>query len=352
MRLSTILTLLCIVSFAGGTLAQETSSLKVGVRDVPPFSMKEDGQWRGLSVELWQEVASRQGWQFEWVEFPSVEGMFTALEDGSIDIITSGISITAQREERFDFAHPFLSSNLAILARSTEENRWLRTAKSFFSLPFLAAMGSLALVLLIAGIALYFFERKANPEEFNEQPLPGLGDAFWWAAVTMTTVGYGDKSPKSLGGRLVALVWMFISVIILSTFTASIVSSLALPSTAQPIEGLADLRANRVVTVRGSTAEALLRANNLTPVTVNTITEASPYLDSPEIDAVVFDKPALSYLIKQLDHSFYLVDLPTQREDYGFVLPEGGPLREPVNRELLDLLNQPEWFSLKDRFLH
>lgn len=352
MRLTSILTLLCLILPATGAHPQDTTVLKVGVRDVPPFSMKDDGQWRGLSVELWQDVASRQGWQFEWVEFPSVSGMFSALENGSIDLITSSISITAEREETFDFAHPFLSSNLAILARSTEENRWLRTAKSFFSLPFMAAMGSLALVLLGAGVALYFFERRANPEEFNEKPLPGLGDAFWWAAVTMTTVGYGDKSPKSLGGRLVALLWMFISVIILSTFTASIVSSLALPSTTQSIEGLSDLRANRVVTVRGSTAEALLNANNLAPVTVNAIDDVSQVLDRADIDAVVFDKPTLSYLIKQFDRSFYLVDLPTEREDYGFVLPEGSDLREPVNRELLDLLHQPEWFSLKTRFLH
>lgn len=351
MKFAYILTLFCLLLPAAGAFSQDEAVLKVGVRDVPPFSMRDDGQWRGLSVELWKQVADRRGWEYQFVEYPSVSGMFTALEEGSIDLITSSISITSEREEAFDFAHPFLSSNLAILARSNEENRWLRTARSFLSLPFLAAMGSLAFVLLIAGVALYFFERKANPEEFNEKPLPGLGDAFWWAAVTMTTVGYGDKSPKSLGGRLVALVWMFISVIILSTFTASIVSSLALPSTVQPIEGLADLRSQRVVTVKGSTSEALLNANNITPVTVNAIDDATELLDSPGIDAIVFDKPTLSFLIKQVDRSFYLVDLPTEREDYGFVLPEGSPLREPVNRELLDLLHQPEWFSLKNRFL-
>ena len=347
-----MLAFFCLFLPASGAFPQDGMVLKVGVRDVPPFSMKDGGQWRGLSVELWQHVAERRGWEYDYVAYPSVSGMFTALEDGSIDLITSSISVTSEREETFDFAHPFLSSHLAILARSTEENRWLRTARSFFSLPFLAAMASLALVLLLAGVALYFFERRANPEEFNEKPLPGLGDAFWWAAVTMTTVGYGDKSPKSLGGRLVALIWMFISVIILSTFTASIVSSLALPGTVQTIEKLGDLRGNRVVTVKGSTAEALLHANNLHPVTVNAISTATELLQSGKADALLFDKPTLSFLMKQLDASFYLVDLPAEREDYGFVLPSGSRLREPVNRELLDLIHQPEWFSLKNRFLH
>ena len=41
--------------------------------------------------------------------------------------------------------------------------------------------------------------------------------AFWWAAVTMTTVGYGDKTPVTTGGRIVGLVWMFTSVIVIFT---------------------------------------------------------------------------------------------------------------------------------------
>ncbi|MGO2102628.1 MAG: ion channel [Psychroflexus halocasei] len=42
----------------------------------------------------------------------------------------------------------------------------------------------------------------------------------------MTTVGYGDKSPLSLGGRIVGLIWMFMAVIILSSLTAGIASAL------------------------------------------------------------------------------------------------------------------------------
>jgi len=46
--------------------------------------------------------------------------------------------------------------------------------------------------------------------------------------VTMTTVGYGDKSPKTLGGRMVALVWMIFSIIFIASFTANITTSLTL----------------------------------------------------------------------------------------------------------------------------
>lgn len=48
---------------------------------------------------------------------------------------------------------------------------------------------------------------------YGGRPIKGLGQAVWWAAVTMTTVGYGDKAPKTLGGRVVAVAWMLASIV-------------------------------------------------------------------------------------------------------------------------------------------
>ena len=47
-------------------------------------------------------------------------------------------------------------------------------------------------------------------------------DALWWAIVTLTTVGYGDISPDSTGGRLIGVVLMFFGIGVLGLFTATI----------------------------------------------------------------------------------------------------------------------------------
>ena len=68
-------------------------------------------------------------------------------------------------------------------------------------------------VVLIAGgaIGLAYFEQDRS-----------LPDALWWAVVTLTTVGFGDISPTSLGGRAIGVVLMFFGIGVLGMFTATI----------------------------------------------------------------------------------------------------------------------------------
>ncbi len=60
----------------------------------------------------------------------------------------------------------------------------------------------------------------------SEQADPWLGSALWFAAVTMTTVGYGDKTPQTPLGRFLAFLWMFFGILLVSAFTGAFASSL------------------------------------------------------------------------------------------------------------------------------
>jgi voltage-gated potassium channel len=62
----------------------------------------------------------------------------------------------------------------------------------------LILFGCAALVVLyLASVGIYHFENEAQPDKFSSVP-----DSMWWAVVTLTTVGYGDVYPITLGGRL------------------------------------------------------------------------------------------------------------------------------------------------------
>jgi len=60
-----------------------------------------------------------------------------------------------------------------------------------------AAFLILVTVMLLAASGMYYFERQSQPEDFGSIPA-----AMWWAFATLTTVGYGDVTPITVGGKI------------------------------------------------------------------------------------------------------------------------------------------------------
>jgi voltage-gated potassium channel len=75
------------------------------------------------------------------------------------------------------------------------------------------------IVFVAAGLEVYFERHSAGPTAIHS-----FGDALWWAVVTVTTVGYGDKVPLTGAGRWVATTLMFTGIGLVGVLTATIAS--------------------------------------------------------------------------------------------------------------------------------
>jgi len=319
-------------------------TLVVGTKESPPFSMKAaDGTWTGISIDLWRDIAKQLNLAFEFRE-TDLRGLLDGVTDGSLDVAIAALTVTYEREKVMDFTHPFFHTGLGIAVSRQPSRPWLDVFRSFYSLVILKFVVGLFLILLLVGYFVWLFERKKNPEQFGGDMKAGIFSALWWSLVTMTTVGYGDKAPITRGGRSVAILWMLIGICAISVLTAHITSNLTLLQMRSSIKGPQDLVHVPVGSVADSTSSDYLRTNRIPFSPYKMASEGLNALAEGKIQALVYDKAILQYLV-QKDYPGKLEVLPYlfDEQDYGIALREGSPLRVPVNLVLLKIIFSPAW---------
>ncbi len=100
------------------------------------------------------------------------------------------------------------------------KRRFLTFAYVMKRRPMMKVIVLIFTVMFLGALLILLLEGPTN-EKFNN-----IGQTMWWAVVTMTTVGYGDKVPLTDTGRLVGGLVMFSGVAVISLFTAAISSIL------------------------------------------------------------------------------------------------------------------------------
>lgn len=331
---------LLVVSLAQ---TQDSKKLVVLTKPIAPFVMQNpDGRLAGFSIELWDALAAQMGWQTEYRYLPDLKSLLSSIQAGDGDAAIAAISITSDRETVMDFSYPYFESGLQIMTASVEagtlQKTWSVVKRLVSTRDFRSALLTLALLLLVFAHIIWWIERDRNPSFSRKYPA-GLWDAIYWALVTVTTVGYGDKTPRSPLGQVVALILIFFGYLTFAWYTATVASSLTVSQLEGAVLGPGDLAGKQVATVAGSTGEQFLR--HLPQVHVLTyalIDEAFPALLAGQVDAIVYDYPSLSYFTQHEGKGkVRLVGPVFQRESYGIAFPQGSPLREQVNRALLGI---------------
>lgn len=334
--------------------SQTQELIKVGVKTEPPFVIKaSEGTFTGLSVDLWTSIANQEGVEYEFVEYNDHLGLIRALDFGEIDLSINPIHVNEIRLKMLDVTQPFYVSSIGIATSQVMKTQAGAFLKNFFSLQFFRIVVFLLMIMFFFGTILWLVERKKNMRQFRSG-LSGLFDGLWWSAVTMTTVGYGDKAPKSRPGRIIAIIWMFTAIVTISGFTGTIASSLTVQSLGRNIEDLEDLRnVKKIGSVNASISEAYLRSNN---ININTlyedVEEALLALSANDIEVLLYDKTVLDYFISrmQLNNKVVLLPLSFHNQYRSFFLPRNSPHLSWINPLLVRAINEATWQELLKKY--
>ena len=330
--------------------AQDTvQPIRIAVKEFPPFVFKD---LRGFSIDMARIICERHGLKPEFVYYKTVPAVLRAVATGECDLNFSGTTITAGREKLVDFSHPIFDSGLIVAVKATSENATLK-----FVLKILKVIGfSLAVFLVgltVVAHAIWFLERNDDrARSFPVDYKKGIVDAYWWAIVTMTTVGYGDKCPKKVLGRVIASVWMIIDIIWFAAFTASLSSSLTINRIGLGgINGLSDLNAKKVAVIKGTTSENFMRYHDVTVMVVETLDDLIRSLKDETVEAVVYDAPALMYIAKK-DPEIKVVGEMFDVQKYGVAFPQGtdSPYEEIFNIAILEMHNSGEYRRIYNKW--
>jgi len=341
-----------IVEAQNLTSASLDKKLVVGIILDPPYTIKNvNGKWTGLSVDLWSHVAHDLKLNYEFKEM-RLDEMLAALQKGKIDISIAALFVTNEREKLFDFSVPFGNTRLAVATRPhTIDHPWWAAISIFFSWGTLKVIGFLLFVLLFVGFLLWLIERRHNPEHFGGGLLKGIVAAIYWVGTTMASGVCFGINIKSLTGRIVALTWILICAIALSAFIASLSSSLTLRHISTITTDFDTFKNMHLGTVNLSIPAGVLERRGVEYSLFPEEEDVLKALMDKKIDGFLFDEMTLRYYAEK-DYQGKISVYPTnlKRLLFAFGIPMGSPLRKQVNPAILNVMNEPIWEFLLNRY--
>ena len=214
---------------------------------------------------------------------------------------------------------------------------------------FLVVLLLILFIILVFSHLVWFAERGSGA--FSESYINGIGESIWWTIVTISTVGYGDFAPKTFLGRIAGALTIIIGFGIFSLLIAKLTSLFAVSSIKHKISSHRDLNGKRVATKEHTVAEDELLKLGARVIPVGNIEGAYSLLESREADAVVFDAPVIQHFLQfEGRHDFVPAGGVFSPHTYGIAVQEESEIREPINREILKLMESGEYDALHEKW--
>ena len=357
-----ILAFVCIlpvgVSAQDDSAAGQPEVLLVAAGHCPPFVIQDKGEFTGLGVLLWQQIATSIGVQYELVDMSLSEMLEAIAEDTpkkNADVGISCLSVTAEREKIINFSHSFYETYTGIAVRDDGIGGTLKAA---FTNP--VVLRALLFVLVIAGIVgglFYYLEHRVNEKLYSMETRWGRGLEALIVGALFVTRGpiryYEFHTPLA---RILSAILAIGSTFLIAGITAVLAGAFTIENLQNRITGLQDLQRVRVGAMADSTSSALLQRHGIIHRRGTDLESLLEELNSGRIDAVVSDEAFLKYSIReQQKQGRYkrLLVLPEELEtqNYGFGLRHGSPYIEDINQALLEIRSSPQWKAQLTQYL-
>ncbi|XP_047307518.1 glutamate receptor 3.3-like isoform X2 [Impatiens glandulifera] len=201
-------------------------------------------KFKGFCIEVFQAALNLLPYPvpYEFIPFgdgkenPSYQELVNLVATGHFDAAVGDIAIVTNRTKIVDFTQPYASSGLVV----TTSFKKLNSGAWAFLQPFSPLMWAVtASFFLLIGVVIWILEHRLN-DEFRGTPTEQFITIVWFS---LSTLFFAHReSTVSTLGRAVLLIWLFVVLIINSSYTAGLTSILTVQHLSSPIKGIEDLK--------------------------------------------------------------------------------------------------------------
>lgn len=285
---------------------------------------------------------------------PNYDDIISRIATNALDAAVGDFAIVRNRTKIAEFTQPYIEAGLVIVApvRKANSNAW-----AFFK-PFTLEMWCVTGTLFIfVGVVVWILEHRTN-EEFRGSPRRQVLTIFWFSFSTMF-FAHRQNTVSALG-RFVLIIWLFVVLIINSSYTASLTSILTVQQLATGITGLDNLVASALPIgypagkfVRNYLIDELnIPESRLVPL--STIEEYANALNRGPKDggvaAVVDEMPCVEIFLST-HCNFRIVGQEFTKEGWGFAFQRDSPLAADLSTAILQLSESGQLQRIHDEWL-
>ncbi|MED6119246.1 hypothetical protein PIB30_009892 [Stylosanthes scabra] len=287
-------------------------------------------------------------------ENPSYTELVNLITTGYFDGAVGDIAITTNRTKSVDFTQPYAASGLVVVApfKKINSGGWS------FLRPFTPLMWTVtACFFFFIGIVVWILEHRIN-DEFRGPPKQQFITILWFSLSTLF-FSHRENTMSTLG-RLVVLIWLFVVLIINSSYTASLTSILTVQQLSSPISGIESLKNSdeRIGFQVGSFAESYLAEDIGIPekrlVRLGSPEEYAKALQlgskNGGVGAIVDERPYIEIFLST-QCTFKIVGQEFTRSGWGFAFPRDSPLAVDLSTAILQLSETGDLQRIHDKWM-
>lgn len=222
------------------------------------------------------------------------------------------------------------------------------------------------LLSLISGLVAWILETRANNQEFPTNFFLGIYEGFWWSFVSMTTVGYGDKTPKTFFGRLYSIIWILIGITMVAVFTATLTNAIMNSGNAAVS---IDMTGKQVGILKNRLHDAVMVAQHEGIAhqidfndTVHGIRDLLEHLREKTFDGILISRSTYFYFYRTIIETDKYKHLPKEIEDINLIrvkksfkdnqLAVGMLVKNKSDFEYFKKYYQSNWFQIQSCYLY